>query len=216
MSDSAKKQESKVKYQVANPVPVITPAAQPRSTYTTSKGTQRPITANSPQVQTVRRTITHERYVTYDNRASGFYGSYYGNPHPYNDFFSPFLMGYMFSSAVNADQRAYWAYHHRNDMDDYRYNEMLSRDADLSRRLRELETQGIVRDPNYVLPQMQDNPDLQYDRGFVEAAVNPVVAQPEASSPVKSGWTFSQVFWTLVIGGMIGYGVWYLFTQVDF
>jgi len=162
LSDAAKKEESKAAYQKANPPPQVT--------YKSSTGkvaTTKP--ADAARVQTVRN-VTYERHVTYDHRASTFYGGYYGHPVYYNDYFSPFLMGYLFSSAVNANDRALWLYNHRDAMDEARYRDAVSRDAALSARVAELEAQQVQRDPNYVVPAMAGDPDLQYNKDFVDAA----------------------------------------------
>ena len=150
-------------------------------------------------MQTVRRYVTHERYVTYDHRVSVFYGpSIYAHPVYYNDWYSPFLMGYLFSSAVHANERAMWLYCHRGpDMDEARYREMLARDRELEARIRELERQGVKRDPNYVVPAMRDNPDVQYNKEFVTSVVNPQPVPPPPSSGGGNVGAF--FFWFFVI-----------------
>lgn len=156
------------------------PAPTPAPTYKSSSGVSKPLNPSAPQVTTVRNYVTHERYVTYEHRATVFYGPYYAHPVYYNDWYSPFLMGYMLSSAVNANDRAYWVYCHQRDMDDARYREMLAKDAELSARIRVLEAKNATRDPNFVLPGMADNPDLQYNHDFVKAAVNDQGPPPDA------------------------------------
>jgi len=197
MSNQARRVESQKQY---------TAATAPKSSYTTPGpgGVNRPIQANSPQVQTVRRYVTHERYVTYDNRASGFYGGYYGRPSYFHDSFSPFLMGWMFSSALSSHDRAAWMYNHQNDMDQARYQEMLRKDAQLQAEIDQLKAQNAPRDPSYVPPQMKDNPDLMFNKEFVDAAYNPVeVANPRTSQ----GWLYSLFVSALVLGalGFVGY-----------
>ena len=184
LSNAAKKEESKIRYQAAN---------SPKSSYTTPKGETKPIQSNSQPVQTVRNYVTHERYITYDNRARSFYSPYYGYPQPYNDFFSPFLMGYLFSSAINSHDRAMWVYNHRDQMDDYRYQQLLEKDAELKARLQVLEQQQTKKDSNYVLPGMEDNPDLQYSKEFIDSAYNSVPAQ--SAQEEASGFG---IFWILI------------------
>jgi hypothetical protein len=201
LTNSAKKQQSQTRYEAST---------KPKESYTTPKGESKPIKEDSPSVTSVRRYVTHEKYVTYDNRSSVFYHGY--SPAPYNDFFSPFLMGYLFSSAVNSNDRAYWAYHHRDQMDDARYREMLAKDAELKARIDALEKQGVARDPNYVVPGMAENPDLQYSKEFVDAAYNPVaVEQPQESG---SGGAVAMwiviIFLVLTLGGIV---VYYLFIK---
>ena len=192
LSKSAKQEDSSVRYQAAT---------APKSTYKTPTGQTQTIKPNSPQVQTVRNYVTHERYVTYDNRASGFYGGYYGHPVYYNDHFSPFLWGWIMSDAMNSHQRAIWMYNHQSDMDSSRYQAMLAKDASLQAEINALKAQNAVRDPSYVPPQMQDNPDVMFNKEFVEASYNPVATAP------KSTW-FGFLFWTvtiLTVGGILVY-----------
>ena len=63
-----------------------------------------------------------------------------------------------------------WVYHHRDSIDDARYHDLLARDAGLSAQLRQMELQNVQRDPDYVLPTMVNDPDLMYDKGFVDSA----------------------------------------------
>ena len=190
LSNSAKQEESRVRYQSAT---------TPKSTYKTPTGQTQTIKPNSPQVQTVRNYVTHERYVTYDNRASGFYGGYYGHPVYYNDHFSPFLWGWIMSDALNSHQRAIWMYNHQSDMDNARYQAMLAKDASLQAEINALKAQNAVRDPSYVPPQMQDNPDVMFNKEFVEASYNPVATAPKSTWLVFLLWTVA----ILTVGGLV-------------
>ena len=198
LSKSAKKQQSQIQYEAS---------IKPKGAYITPKGESKPIKEDAPSVSSVRRYVTHERYVTYDNRSSTFYQGY--SPAPYNDFFSPFLMGYLFSSAVNSSDRAYWAYHHRDQMDEVRYREMLAKDAELKARIEALEKQGTPRDPNYVVPGMSENPDLQYSKEFVDAAYNPVIVEQERTTSTFPMW----IVIVFVAFTFLGIAAYYLFVK---
>jgi len=94
-----------------------------------------------------------------------FYNVYYSRPqvvrevHYYNDSFNPFFMLWLLDRSAN--DRALWAYHHRDQMDNERYKELLAKDADLEKHIKDLEAQGIKKDPNYK-PQGVDD-DLMYN-----------------------------------------------------
>lgn len=203
LAQSAKQEESRVRYQAAN---------TPKPTYTPPGPSSKPVSIkpDSPQVQNVRRHVTHERYITYDNRASGFYGGYYGHPMYYHDSFSPFLWGWIMSDAINSQQRALWMYHHQNDMDQARYQAMLAKDARLQAEIDALKAQNLARDPSYVPPQMQDNPDLMYNKEFVEASYNPVAVEPE---PASGSGVVAFMFWTIVILSIGGIFVYFMFVK---
>lgn len=199
MSNDAKRVESQTRYEAS---------VAPKATYT-SKGAdgkvvQQTIKPDSPQVQTVRRYVTNERYVTYNNRASVFYGGYYGSPMHYHDPFSPFLMGWIMSDAINSHQRAMWMYHHQSDMDQARYAEMLRKDAKLQAEIDQLKAQKVAVDPSYVPPQMADNPDLMFNKDFVDASYNPVQVAPSSGSGAFFSGMFI-VFVVIVVGGLAVY-----------
>lgn len=204
LTSSAKQSQSQKQYVAAT---------TPKSTYKTPgpNGVQKPLPANSPQVSTVRNTITHERYVTYDNRASGFYGGGFGQPMFYNDFYSPFLMGWLMSDALSSHDRATWMYHHQSDMDQTRYREMLAKDAKLQAEIDQLKAQNLAQDPSYVPPQMKDNPDLMFNKEFVEASYNPVQTSSGVGSSV--GYFFYYLFVTVVVLGLVGVVAYFLFVK---
>ncbi len=215
LSAAAQKEQSRQAYQKATQ-----PAATPKPTYRSSTGVEKPLNPQAPQVQTVRRYVTHERYVTYEHRATVFYGPYYAHPVYYNDWYSPFIMGYLLSASVNANERAYWVYCHRADMDQARYNELLAKDAELSARLRVLENKQAAVDPNFVLPSMRDNPDLQYSHDFVTATYNPQSVPPagggddgEEHDHSGVGHFFFWFFVVILILGVVALFVWLMFVK---
>lgn len=202
-SDSAKASSQK-RYEAST---------KPKTTYKTPgpNGVAKPIAQNSPQVQSVRRYVTHERYVTYDNRASAFYGSYYSRPYYYQDSFSPFLMGWLLSDVVNSHDRALWAYHHQSDMDQTRYNELLQRDANLQAEINQLKSQNVPIDPSYVPPQMSNGPDLMYDKDFVDASYNPIEVEPKEEG--KIGKIIFWMFFLFAGGVVMAIGTYFMFVK---
>lgn len=157
LSNSAKQEESQRKFEAAKPKTYTPPGSK----------TSKPISPT--QSQTVRKYVTHERHVTYENRSSTFYRGY--QPHYYNDCFSPFLMGWILSDAMNTHDRAAWMYHHQSEMDQARYREMLSKDAKLQAEIDQLKAQNVKPDSGYIPTQMAENPDLMFNKEFVDASV---------------------------------------------
>ncbi len=167
--------------------------------YSTPTGTIRTYTP-ADRVKADRiRTVDEPRYQNYDHRAVIFYGN--SRPTYYNDYWSPFLNAYLLSSAVSAMDRAAWVYHHRDSIDDYRYQDLLAHDGALAARVQQLEAQGTQPDPNYVLPAMANDPDLMYAKDFVVSARShgPSVASVAA--------------WTLTGAALLGAAVWLLFIR---
>jgi hypothetical protein len=212
LSAAAQKEQSRQKYESTRP------AEAPKPTYRSSTGVEKKLDPQAPAVVTTRRYITHERYVTYEHRATVFYGPYYGHPIYYNDWYSPFLMGYLLSSSVSANERAYWVYCHRasGDMDDARYRELLAKDAELSARLRVLEQKNTPVDPNFVLPSMRDNPDLQYSQDFINATYNPQNVPPPNDGPHDYSGVGRFFFWffvVILILAVVALFVWLMFVK---
>lgn len=108
------------------------------------------------------------------NKQETFYRKYYydttprtveiRNHHYQHDNYSPFF--WMWLMERSADERAAFAYNHRNDMDKERYADLLKKDAALEQKVKELEAKNVKPDPNYK-PQGIDN-DLMYQPPIVE------------------------------------------------
>jgi len=102
------------------------------------------------------------------NKQETFYRKYYYDTTPrtveirthhyQHDNYSPFF--WMWLMERSADERAAFAYNHRNDMDKERYADLLKKDAVLEQKVKELEAKNVKPDPNYK-PQGIDN-DLMY------------------------------------------------------
>jgi hypothetical protein len=99
---------------------------------------------------------------------------------PYNSFFWWWLLD------RSLDDRAYWAYHHRYDMDPARYQALVATDQQLETRLEQLEAQPVPRDPNYVPPGLDR--DLMYSDRYV--------GQAYSNRPTLAGFI---AFWALAV-----------------
>ncbi len=213
LSGAKAREQSKSAYQSTRP------AEKPAATFKSSTGVVKPINPTSPQVTTVRSYVTHERYITYDNRSTVFYGpSIYAHPAYYNDFYSPFLFGYLFSSAVNANERAMWLYSHRYEQgfDQQRYNDMIARDADLRVRIAQLERDKVAQNPAYVPASMAQNPDLMYNKDFVTAVYNPQAVPTPPEQHHSGVGAFFFWFFMVIIALLAVWLVVYLFCIKDY
>jgi len=144
--------------------------------------------------------VTHERYITYDNRASSFYAPYrsYQSPIVYHDSFSPFLMGWLMSDSLNSHNRAMWVYNHRDQIDDARYAELLRHDAKLQAELDLIRASNLKPDANYVPQEFAQNPDLMYAKDAVSVKEPMAFEKPPQKS---SFWT--GVGWAMLIGVVV-------------
>ena len=114
---------------------------------------------------------------------------------PYNSFFWWWLLD------RSLDDRAYWAYHHRYDMDPARYQALVADNRQLEQRVAELEAQQVPRDPSYTPPGVDR--DLMYSDQHVKRVYS---NRPTASGRV--------VFWLFGVPVAIGaswFLIWFIF-----
>jgi hypothetical protein len=115
---------------------------------------------------------------------------------PYNSLFWWWLMD------RSLDDRAWWAYHHRYDMDPARYHALVATDQQLEARVEQLEAQQAPRDPSYV-PAGLDR-DLMYSDRYV--------AQTYSNRPTTAGVI---AFWVLgvptalAVSGLFIWLIWF-------
>jgi hypothetical protein len=119
-------------------------------------------------------------------RVYNVFNPYYSRPFVvYHDPYSSFFWWWLLDRSL--DDRAWWAYHHRYDMDPARYQALLATDQQLESRVEQLEAQQqAVRDPNYT-PAGLDQ-DLMYSDQYVTRAYQ--------NRPTTQG---AVAFWVLAI-----------------
>ena len=84
----------------------------------------------------------------------------------YHDSFSPFFWLWLMDRSQR--DRDLWVYNHRDEMDQRRYDDLVRKDADLERRLNDLQQQGVTHDSSYTPPGVDQ--DLMYDDNHVQQA----------------------------------------------
>lgn len=89
------------------------------------------------------------------------WGSPYAFRVSYADIFVGSVIWSMWSS-WDAREQARWLYHHQYQMDQRRYDELLSSNYQLRAEVQSLERQQMLRDINYVPSQLRGNEDLMY------------------------------------------------------
>jgi hypothetical protein len=195
-ADARRREESKA---------VFTQGAKPRPTYTTPGGQTRPLDPGDKRVTEIRRDTDPGRWASREQRRR----VVFPNPPPapvivYHDPYSNWFWWWLLTRDL--DTRAGWAYHHQGDMDAARYRDLLAKDQQLEARIRELEAKKVPRDPTYAPPGL--DPDLMYDDGFVEAAINPQPAPPPPSRRLAGAvWKI-----VLILAGM-AFLVWLVFIK---
>jgi hypothetical protein len=111
--------------------------------------------------------VTQETLETRPAREESIFHSYRTQPVAvYHDGFNPWFWLWLMDRGQR--DRDYWIYNHRDEMDQQRYQDLVHKDADLERRLHDLEDQGTPHDPSYTPPGVDQ--DLMYDTNRVQQA----------------------------------------------
>jgi hypothetical protein len=198
----------------------------PSPAYTDSAGQTRPIDPYDKTVQVLREQLDQERWVNREYRTRTFYEPYWSRPVVvYHDSYNSWFWWWLLDRSL--DDRAYWAYNHRADMDQQRYRDLLARDAQLENRIGQLEAEGRSVDPTYV-PQGVDR-DLIYTDEYVNAVYNPqpaasndvvppfanepvnTVYNPQPAAPYYTPRRSSSLIPVLLVVVFAGFGVWFVF-----
>jgi hypothetical protein len=164
----------------------VTPPPLPRSA---SGNYRRPVYVPDSQTIWSRPTRSYTVFYPYYSRPVVVYRD------PYNSFFWWWLLD------RSLDDRAYWAYHHRYDMDPARYQALVADNQQLESRIAQLEAQEVPRNANYVPPGLDR--DLMYSDKHV--------TQAYSNRPTPSG---RFAFWVLAVPLAAGAGcffIWLLF-----
>lgn len=205
--------ESKVAYQKGQ---------QPKDSYTDRGGVSHNIDPKDRKIDSLRRELDHERWQNREFRQREYFGGYYTHSPPvivYHDPYSSFFWWWLLDRSLN--DRAYWAYHHRDAIDDARYRDLLAHDANLQARIQQLEAQRLPRDPAY-RPSNID-PDLMYSDSYVDAVYNPqptdtvqssrpsVRGAPIPGRQVSSGAVARAMIMVFVVLVLITLTIWLVF-----
>ncbi len=173
--------ESRAKYQSAQ---------APKPTYVDRSGQSHTIDPGDARVTQLRRELDQQKWVNRQLREQTRYGNYYTNyatlwptgvyyRDPYSNYFWLWLL------AQSLDTRASFAYNHYDAIDQARYRDLLSRDANLEARIQQLEAEKSQRNPTYV-PEGIDA-DLMYNDNYVDAVYNPTPNTSTASTGSSPG-----------------------------
>ncbi len=151
--------------------------------------------AKDQRIRDLGSQLSQERMANREYRKQSVYGSYYGRPMPadvYHDNFNVFFWLWLMDRPQYDRDR--WVYNHRDEMDQARLEELRKKDADLDRRLSEMEKNGTTKDPNYV-PSGVDK-DLMYSDDSVKTAYK----ETHSSFP----W-FTVIMVIVLVGGSVYY-----------
>jgi hypothetical protein len=149
---------------------------------------------NDGRTTTVQRVgpVSQETIETRPAREREVFNRYTTQPVTiYHDSFNPFFWMWLMDRGQR--DRDLWVYNHRDEMDQDRYRDLVRKDADLERRLNDLDKQGVARDPSYTPPGVDQ--DLMYDDNQVQRAY----AENQSRAP-----------WGLLLLGLVGIALAYL------
>jgi hypothetical protein len=190
MSEKAranKEVASQKKYQES-----VKATAPPKPSYTTNDGKKVDVRTNSKNVEYIRNQPSSRLTPEYRERNINIHVTNFGYAHPYSYYCGQpaFYVGGGYSSVFwwmmmdwSAERRAMWLYNHQHEIDRSAYERGM-RDAQVSQQVAQLQARNFQPDPDYVDPEFKDDPSMQYDQHFVEAAYNPTVVETHSSTSV--------------------------------
>lgn len=201
------------------PPATYTRGEAPKPRYTDPAGKQRDIDPSDARVNELRKQLDAERWTNRRLREQQTYRNYTPPTVTYSDPFHSLFHYWLLQQA--AEERARWVYHHRDEMDRRRYQELADKDRQLEDRLRELGAKRVPRDPTYAPPGI--DPDLVYGDGYAEAVYNPKKVEPppfeptatadrETQSPPRSSWLLRLLTAAGVVA-LLGFVVWLVFVK---
>lgn len=140
-----------------------------------------------------------EVYTTRTTRERSTFSNYYNSPQQptvvYKDSgWNPFFWLWLLD---HKDSQAEWVYHHRKELSDERYKELLDKNKDLEKQIKEIEDKKVAQDPSYA-PKGVDK-DLMYSDEYAKEA------QDDSSS---------FLWWLLggtLFAGVATWGAWQVF-----
>jgi len=178
----------------------IKKADAPRSEYKTASGSK-PI--DPKKTEGLRNSVDAEKFATRSQRSQTTYHVYHDRPPmPYHDPYGPLFMYMLLDRSI--DDRAAWAYHHKEDMDPARYEELLKRDAALEAKIRKMEADKVAKNPDHALPGV--DPDLQYSDEYVDAALNFEEEEQDDESTPAWVWVLCGIALVALVGCSIYFG----------
>lgn len=207
-AQAAKEARSERKYQES-----VKASQPPKQKYTTSDGKQVEVRTAGKTVETIRNQPSTILQPEVRREVAVKHIHHYNYHHDYNWYsHQPVVyVGGGYSSAFwwmmsewSAERRAMWLYHNRYHIEQDAYERGL-RDAEVSRRVAELENRRVAINPDYVDQEFVSDPSIMYDQHYLEAAYNPTAkADPEAALAVL------KVLGCLTLVGVVMFGFYYL------
>jgi hypothetical protein len=175
-------------YKRSQAPPVIADNSSPAPAGGTPSYQAKPPPIRPPSRSSYRRTVYVPDEATISTRPVriyNYYNPYYSRPWvTYNDPYGSLFWWWLLDRSL--DDRAYWAYHHRYDMDPARYDALLANDRQLESRVDQLEARQTPRDTAYVPPGIDQ--DLMYSDQYVSRSFH--------NRPTPAGVVF---FWVLAV-----------------
>jgi hypothetical protein len=145
--------------------------------------------ATTPSSRSYRRTVYVPDTVVIRTRPSRIYtvfSPYYYRPFVvYHDPYSSFFWWWLLDRSL--EDQAWWAYHHRYDMDPARYQALMANNQQLEARVAQLEAQQTVQRDTTFTPTNLDR-DLMYSDQYVNQSYN---NRPTAGGKIA--------FWVLAV-----------------
>lgn len=206
--EQAKKAESRANYERSE---------KPATTYKTASGKEAKIDPKDKEIDYLRGRLDQQKWVNRTQRETAYYAPYASRPMViYSDHYHPYFHYRLMDMGL--DVMTLWVYHHQLSMDAARLQFMYAQNAQLQARVAALEAKTVpgggaggglmsyvgTRNPTYTPDGVE--PDLEYNREYVDAAYNPKpkVTEEYEYEPDHSGvgtallWVFVYIPLTLI------------------
>jgi hypothetical protein len=166
LSSSGKQKDSQDAY--SPPEPYVPPKYE----YKTPTGQTKEYDYSS--VGKVRDKVDYEKYQQYDVRNQKTFDKYSTRPNTttYNDAINIWFWLWLLDQSI--DTQAEWVYHHKDEIDEVRYKEIIKNTPGIDVRLEAMEKAKKLKDPGFVPSSMENDADLQYNKDYVEQVIRPV------------------------------------------
>lgn len=179
----------------------------PATSYVNPKGESVKIDPRDKKIAQLRNDLSEEKWRNRELQQQQLFGAYYSRPVVvYHDTYSHLFWYWMLDRSI--EQQALWAYHHRASMDQARYNDMLSRNAELAARVRALEASKTPVNETYQPEGMEQH--QMYTDNYVKAVYNPAPVPPPAAN---SGAALTVLLYIVAIGLLIWLFVYLVFMK---
>lgn len=193
--------------------------ADSKASYEKYKVSQQPKTESykaykaSPQSYDYLKSQPKEAFSTRTTREQTVFKTYYSNTSTrptvvYHDTsWNPFFWMWLVD---HQDKQAEWVYHHRDQLSEERYKDLLTKNKDLETQIKALEEKKLAKDPNYSPAEVDK--DLMYSDEYVKQVQKDQEAAALSKQEIDEEETSSWIWiGSVLVTALAGWMIWEIF-----